>query len=55
MHNLPKNTLDKSKYPILSAQNIFNGEINFDAKRYVDEETYIKENKRTNIEKGMFY
>ena len=52
MHNLPKNTLDKSKYPILSAQNIFNGEINFDAKRYVDEETYIKENKRTNIEKG---
>ena len=52
MHNLPKNTLDKSMYPILSAQNIFNGEINFDAKRYVDEETYIKENKRTNIEKG---
>lgn len=52
MHNLPQNTFNKSKIPILSAQNIFNGKIDYEGKRYVDEDIYIKENKRINIEKG---
>ncbi len=52
MHNLPKDNIEYSDYPILSAQNINNGVIDFTAKRYVSEETYIKETKRTNIEQG---
>ena len=52
MHNLPKNMIEKTEYPILSAQNIFDGKIDHNGKRFVDEETYIKEQKRINIEKG---
>ena len=52
MHNLPKSTLNEGNYPILSAQNICDGKVNYEGKRYVDEDIYLKENKRTNIEKG---
>ena len=52
MHNLPKNTTEIGDYPILSAVNICNGNIDFSSKRYVDEDTFIKENKRTNLQTG---
>lgn len=49
MHNLPKNTSEVGDYPIISAQNINNDKIDYFAKRYVDIDTYEKENKRTNV------
>lgn len=49
MHNLPKNTSEIGDYPIISAQNINNDKIDYFAKRYVDIDTYEKENKRTNV------
>ena len=52
MHNLPKSTSDHGEFPILSAQNINNGCINYSAKRYVNKETFEKENVRTNVSKG---
>ena len=51
MHNLPK-TVDEGDYPILSAQNISNRSINFETKKYVDSDTYLKENKRTDVSHG---
>ena len=50
MHNLPKNNFDTDGYPILSAQNIINGQIEYNAKRYVNYDIYEKEQKRINIE-----
>ena len=50
MHNLPKNNINDDGYPILSAQNINNGLINYKSNRYVDYSTFINERKRTNIE-----
>ena len=52
MHNLPKNSTEKGEFPILSAANINNGTIDYNAKRYVDEEVFNVENKRTNVEIG---
>ena len=52
MHNLPKTSIEKSSYPILSAQNINNGLIDMNASKYIDEDTFNRENKRTNVEKG---
>ena len=52
MHNLPKDNSLNGEYPILSAQNINNGKISFDAKRYVSKEIYDRENKRINLEKN---
>lgn len=52
MHNLPKSLFDNGDYPILSAQNIHNGFIDFSTKRYVDINTFLKERRRTNIESG---
>ena len=52
MHNLPKDNSLNGEYPILSAQNINNGTISFDAKRYVSKEIYDRENKRINLEKN---
>lgn len=52
MHNLPKLLFDNGDYPILSAQNIHNGFIDFSTKRYVDINTFLKERRRTNIESG---
>ena len=52
MHNLPKSTSDHGEFPILSAQNINNGCINYSAKRYVNKETFEKENVRTNVSEG---
>lgn len=51
MHNLPQTSGD-GIYPILSAQNINEGVISYDAKRYVDEDIFRMENKRTNVQIG---
>ncbi len=51
MHNLPK-TVSDGCYPILSAQNINDGIVNFDAKRFVGERVFAIENKRTNVQIG---
>lgn len=51
MHNLPKDNSSIERYPILSAQNILNGKINFEAKRYVNQNIYEKENSRINLER----
>ncbi len=51
MHNLPKS--NSSGYaPILSAANVLNGRIEVKTNKYVDEETFLKENKRTDISVG---
>ena len=52
MHNLPVNSIKSGQHPIISAQNILNGSIDFNAKRYVDDETFLKERKRTQISRG---
>ncbi len=49
MHNLPKNILSSGYAPILSAVNIYDGELHVDTEKYVDEETYLQENKRTDV------
>jgi len=52
MHNLPASTTDPALYPILSAQNINEGIIDYNAKRYVTKETFEVENRRTDVKKG---
>ena len=52
MHNLPQNSSESGQIPILSAANIYNGTIDYNAKRYVEKTVFEKENKRTNIEVG---
>ncbi len=51
VHNLPI-TSTNGKYPIISAQNINNGIIDFKTKRFVEDDIYEKEKNRMNIEKG---
>ncbi|PPK60506.1 type I restriction enzyme S subunit [Malaciobacter marinus] len=50
-HNPPKG-IETSEFLMLSSKNIFNNSINFDNPRYLKEEDFIKENKRTDINKG---
>ena len=52
MHSLPNKIVTNSAYPILSAQNINYGKIDFITNKYVSKETYDKENKRTNVRTG---
>lgn len=52
MHNLPVSSLEETDFPIISAQNIYDNKIDYVAKRYVDQETYNRENKRTKVEVG---
>lgn len=52
LHNLPKDVIDYSPYPILSAKNIENNTLNFETKKYVSKATYEKENKRTETKEG---
>ena len=49
MHNLPKNNKSSGEYPILSAQNITNGNINIDTSKWVNHEIFERENKRNKI------
>ncbi|WP_404319907.1 restriction endonuclease subunit S [Malaciobacter canalis] len=50
-HNPPKG-IETSEFLMLSSKNVFNNSINFDSPRYLKEEDFIKENKRTDINKG---
>ena len=52
MHNLPKQTAVEGEYPILSAQNVNNGVIDLNTSKYVSEDVYLQENKRTDVQKG---
>lgn len=52
-HNPPK---DKGEgIPMISAQNVINGEINLKASRYISEEEFRNEQKRTNIQVGDIF
>ncbi len=47
-HNPPKG-IDFSKYIMLSSKNVFNDAIHLDKPRYLNEDDFIKENKRTDV------
>ena len=50
-HNPPQG-IEKSKYMMLSSKNIFDDEITFAEPRYLSEDDFEKENKRTQISQG---
>ena len=50
-HNPPKG-VPLSDFLMLSSKNIFNDAINFEKPRFLKEEDFIKENKRTDIQEG---
>ena len=50
-HNPPAG-ISNSDYLMLSSKNIFDDEITFDAPRYLSEEQFVVENKRTRIKPG---
>lgn len=52
MHNLPKDVFPIGDYPIISAQNVNNGLITTTTNKYVNEATFVSENKRTNLTNG---
>ena len=52
MHSLPNNSNDSGEFPILSAQNIYNGIINYTSKRNVSKDIFQKENSRTDVKIG---
>lgn len=50
-HNPPKGC-DTSNNLMISSQNVINNTINLDKVRFISDEDYVKENKRTNIQEG---
>ncbi len=50
-HNPPQG-IEHSKYLMLSSKNVFDDEITFEDPRYLDEESFKAENKRTKIQSG---
>lgn len=50
-HNPPK-SIEFSKFKMLSSQNIINNEISYNNCRYLSEQDFYNENKRTNLQKG---
>lgn len=50
-HNPPKG-IDNSQFMMLSSKNIFNNSINFENPRYLKEEDFNRENKRTDVTFG---
>lgn len=50
-HNPPKG-VTFSDFLMLSSKNVFDDAINFEKPRFLKEEDYIKENKRTNVQEG---
>lgn len=52
MHNLPKKISSKGFAPILSAANIYDGKLHFDTDKFVDEDIYVQENRRTDVNVG---
>ena len=50
-HNPPAG-ISKSNYLMLSSKNVFDDEITFDDPRYLSEEQYVAEHKRTGIMAG---
>ena len=52
MHNLPKGIGEIGEYPILSAQNINQGTISMETSKWVNQEIFESENRRTDIKKN---
>lgn len=52
MHNLPKGLTTSGKYPVLSAKNIKNGNIDMSSEKWADDEIFARENLRTRIQEG---
>lgn len=50
-HNPPKG-IDNSQFMMLSSKNVFNNSINFENPRYLKEEDFNRENKRTDVTLG---
>ena len=50
-HN-PPSGIEKSEYLMLSSKNIFDDELTFNDPRYLSEDEYEKENKRTSVKSG---
>ena len=50
-HNPPQG-IEYSEYLMLSSKNVFDNEITFDEPRFLSEEAFKEENKRTNIKPG---
>ena len=50
-HNPPQG-ISSSKYMMLSSKNIFDDEITFEEPRYLSEDDFLRENKRTKISEG---
>jgi len=51
-HNPPKHFEEQTKYKMLSAQNIGEDGLNYENIRYLSYEDYLKENRRTNVQKN---
>ena len=51
-HNPPKGVDERTKYVMLSSQNIIEDRINYNSARYLSREDFERENKRTYLEKG---
>ena len=50
-HNPPKG-IEISSYMMLSSKNVFDDEINFEKPRYLSEDDFAQENKRTDVQQG---
>lgn len=50
-HNPPKG-IEENEFIMLSSKNVFDNAINFKNPRYLKEEDYLRENKRTDVSKG---
>lgn len=51
-HNPPKGLSEVSPYRMISSQNVFDDSFEFSNVRYLSENDYIQENKRTSLQKG---
>ena len=51
-HNPPRAAVDGKRFPMISAQNINEGRICLEDVRWISEEDFLKEDKRTSVERG---
>ena len=52
MHNLPKTVNYNTGHPVISAQNIIENSVDFATDKFVTEDVFEKENKRTDAKEG---
>lgn len=51
-HSPPRAAVDGKRFPMISAQNINEGKISLEDVRWISEEDFLKEDKRTSVERG---